>query len=601
MAAELGVEEGPRGVGSSAFLRILSGNLSPLEPPDACRAWATPYAVSVAGQEITAPDPFGRGNGYGDGRALCLAEVETAAGGRWELQLKGCGTTPFSRKHDGRSVLRSSVREFVASEAMHAMRVPTTRALSLVASESAYVDRAWYGDDDRGARDHQPDTHVRERCAITCRAAPSFLRVGHLELWARRAARGEAGGLEGLRSLAEYAMRREFGEIARGEAPLAQRIVSMVREFAARQSALATHWLRVGYVQGNYNSDNCLLSGRTMDYGPFGFMERFEPRWNPFTGDPGGGNYGFERQPEAAQVNVLTLARALIPLLESLPGGAELIPAVQRAVKQEFEEVSARDLEQMRREKLGLAPVGGAAADSREVEGLWTGLATLLQRTPADYTLAFRQLCQIGDEDARAAAAYGGGRLAPSGSARGWLTAAAPPLGRYTEPALEPALACGGCTEEAAAAEPSPTEPSAEQAAAEQAAAEQAAAEQAAAEQAASRLVELMRPAFYSKQSAGDDAAWRRWLAAYSARLVADGRGEAARRPAMRAANPKYVPREWMLAAAYRAAEAGDHEPLHELTRLLASPYEEQPELEPKYYRRTPMNMRRKCGISFFS
>ena len=138
-------------------------NHSPLQP------WATPYAVSVFGQAIPSPDPFGRGNAYGDGRACSLGEFVAEDGRRWELQLKGSGTTPFSRRGDGRAVLRSSVREYLVSEAMEAMGVPTTRALCLVASRTQYTQRMWYNPADVGRRDHPPDTLVSERCAITTR------------------------------------------------------------------------------------------------------------------------------------------------------------------------------------------------------------------------------------------------------------------------------------------------------------------------------------------------------------------------------------------------------------------------------------------------
>lgn len=235
-------------------------------------------------------------------------------GARWELQLKGSGTTPFSRGGDGRAVLRSSIREFLVSEAMHAMRVPTTRALCLVASGSQYTRRMWYKENDATRHDHPPDHMVVERCAITCRAAPSFLRVGHLELWARRAARGVDGAAAELRALVEHALGREFADTVDPQQPERQRLLAMVRAFAERQAELSIAWLRVGYVQGNMNSDNCLLSGRTMDYGPFGFMERYEPLWSPFTSDMER-KFGFERQPLAAQVRATGKATHGAPLV----------------------------------------------------------------------------------------------------------------------------------------------------------------------------------------------------------------------------------------------------------------------------------------------
>ena len=176
MAAEFGLD--PKVAEDPAFVRFFSGDVAaareagiPLQP------WATPYAVSVFGQAIASPDPFGGGNAYGDGRAVSLGEFmgspsEDGSPGstgeprqRWELQLKGSGTTPFSRGGDGRAVLRSSVREFLVSEAMHAMGVPTTRALCLIASGSQYTRRMWYADNDVSRDDHPPDTMIIERCA----------------------------------------------------------------------------------------------------------------------------------------------------------------------------------------------------------------------------------------------------------------------------------------------------------------------------------------------------------------------------------------------------------------------------------------------------
>ena len=288
MAGSLGVDPQAE---PEAFLRYFSGDVDCFET--AQRPWATPYAVSVFGQAIPSPDPFGRGNAYGDGRACSLGEFVAEDGRRWELQLKGSGTTPFSRRGDGRAVLRSSVREYLVSEAMEAMGVPTTRALCLVASRTQYTQRMWYNPADVGRRDHPPDTLIEERCAITrrlashkggprppapvarphlglglglaragararagptprharrCRAAPSFLRVGHVELWSRRLSREEAGAEAGLRALLEHALKREFPEVDAG-LPLRDRLLAMLRAFAERQAALSTAWVRVGYVQ----------------------------------------------------------------------------------------------------------------------------------------------------------------------------------------------------------------------------------------------------------------------------------------------------------------------------------------------------------------
>lgn len=532
MLAEVGLD--PMVTSTPSFVRLFSGDLSEAR----IRAIATPYAVSVFGSPIWAPDPFGRGNGYGDGRAQGLGEVVCDNGNRWELQLKGGGTTPFSRGGDGRAVLRSSIREYLVSEAMHHLGIPTTRALCLVASQSQRVRRMWYGKSDRGRRDHPPDTMVTERCAITCRAAPSFLRVGHLELHARRAARGSSRDGEHdpeptaakaramLLSLFQSAVRREFAGEVDLAAPLEDQCLAMLRAFARRQAELTAGWLRVGYVQGNMNSDNNLLSGRTMDYGPFGFVEQYELLWSPFTSDAER-KFGFERQPLAAQVNVMTLARALLPLIasgEDANGKMVVDDAVaeklQAVVSDEYKVMSAAAQGEARRAKMGLA-----TWDEQASTELFDELQQLMARSRLDFTIFWRQLSHVTDVDLRAAAAG------------------------------QPA----GATAKLA-------------------------------------------PAFYeANMLQAAEGEWAAWLAKYAARLQSEARPEEERQAQMRAASPKYVPREWMLVKAYEAADNGDLSVLRELEELFRHPYDEQPQLEHKYYTRTPDEYRQKAGVAYFS
>lgn len=295
MAAELGLSE--EACRSDAFKRVFSGDLS--EAPQLI-SFATPYALSIFGQAIPAPDPFG-GYGYGDGRAVSLGEVELASGKRWEFQLKGGGPTPFCRGADGRAVLRSSVREFLASEAMHAFGVSTTRAISLVASNSETVARPWYSNSKvrsmgpcasggvealptirpspprlSAARLHtrlqaadvddnpqlaaiyammgqgasrDPDMMQEEQCAITTRVAPSFLRVGHFELYARRASRGIEEGRVQLEQLFRHLVSREYADEVDGEAPLGTQVLSVLDCYAQRLCDMVAGWIRVGYVQ----------------------------------------------------------------------------------------------------------------------------------------------------------------------------------------------------------------------------------------------------------------------------------------------------------------------------------------------------------------
>jgi len=519
MCRELDLD--PSCASTDDFIRLFSGasKWSEVQP------WATPYAVSVFGQPIVSPDPFGRGNGYGDGRALSLGEFVVEGGARWELQLKGSGTTPFSRGGDGRAVLRSSVREFLVSECMHAMDVPTTRALCLIASGTEYTKRLWYAPEDK-SRDHPPDTLVQERCAITCRAAPSFLRVGHLELWSRRAVRGEEGGAAELLLLVQHAIRREFAHID-SSLPMRAQLLEMARTFAKRQAHLAVQWVRVGYVQGNMNSDNCLLSGRTMDYGPFGFVETYDPLWSPFTSDMER-KFGFERQPLAAQVNVMTLVRALLPLFERSDDYDGAVEELQAIVKDEYAAFSTEAHHDMLRRKLGLLSFDSDAASMAPV------LMGVMAKSQVDYTIMWRQLSYITAED---------------------LAAAAEP------------------------AERSETAPSA----------------------AEERLLGYLDAAFYESPQGAVRQEWAAWLSWYARRLHSDERGHEEKVAEMRAASPKYVPREWMLAQAYTAAEAGDHSIVNELLDLFRAPFDEHPSLEAKYYRRTPEEMRGKAGISYFS
>jgi len=296
-AAEIGLTEKHM---CGDLMRLLSGDVSGL----AVDPWATPYAVSVFGHAIVAPDPFGTGKGYGDGRAVTLGEFGApgSSGGdrstqTYELQLKGSGTTPFSRGADGRAVLRSSVREFVTQEAMHALGVRTTRGLSLIGSSSLSVHRPWYPSRTAG-RPQQPSIMRAEQCAIACRAAPTFFRVGHFELYSRRFGReGHPDAPLQLQLLLMHAARREYpqllaelaahthhessssgsgssgggddgdstddpgGAAERGDmralTPLLA--VGFVRAVRARLIELVVGWIRVGYVQGNMNSDNCAV------------------------------------------------------------------------------------------------------------------------------------------------------------------------------------------------------------------------------------------------------------------------------------------------------------------------------------------------------
>lgn len=395
-------------VTSEAFLRFFSGDIDAIQ---GFESWATPYALSIYGQEMYDNCPFKNGNGYGDGRALSIGEV-VVGGHRWEMQLKGGGRTPFCRGADGRAVLRSSVREFLASEAMHALGVSTTRALSLIVSQEETVDRPWY---DRSKKRpvvdeaflaqvapqladappelkqmaiaqlrsqlRNPDRLQTEQCAICCRVAPSFLRVGHIELHGRRARAAPEAARQPLELIVKHALAREYSDVDDPTGDLEQRILRMIQEFGKRLSKLMADWLRVGYCQGNFNSDNCLIAGRTMDYGPFGFIEKYDPLWNMWVG--GGEHFAFMNQPKAAKQNFVSFVKAVLPLLSD-----EGIRKAQEYVDG-FEDLCQKTCdEQCWRPKLGLQ-------GDVEVRELFTELEELMSESSIDYTIFWRQLSTL--------------------------------------------------------------------------------------------------------------------------------------------------------------------------------------------------------------
>ncbi len=280
------------------FRHLFSGDLSAAHEPMRQVGWATGYALSIYGTEYIQNCPFGTGNGYGDGRAISIFEG-IINDQRWEMQLKGGGPTPYCRGADGRAVLRSSVREFLAQDYMQALGVPTSRSLTLYVSRAETVTRPWYSQDSYST---QPDVFVDNPLAISTRVASSFLRVGQLELFARRARNNaHPRALEELRMIVSHLIEREYKSDINQTLGFADQLIELAKLFGQRLTSLVANWLRVGYCQGNFNSDNCAAGGFTLDYGPFGFCEIFDPRFQPWTG--GGEHFAFFNQPIAAEAN----------------------------------------------------------------------------------------------------------------------------------------------------------------------------------------------------------------------------------------------------------------------------------------------------------
>lgn len=327
---------------SDSFLQVFAGNalLTGMEPSAAC--YGGHQFGTWAGQ-------------LGDGRAISLGEVVNEAGQRWELQLKGAGATPYSRSADGRAVLRSSIREFLCSEAMAHLGIPTTRALSLVSTGDQIVRDMFY--------DGRPRA---EPGAIVCRVAPSFLRFGNFELFA---ARGEVGLLT---QLADYTLRHHFPELG---APSPETYAAWLKEICRRTALLMAHWMRVGFVHGVMNTDNMSILGLTIDYGPFGFLDNYDPNFTPNTTDAGERRYRFSNQPRVAKWNLIKLAEALYPLIGSIPPLEEALVAYTET----YEAAESR---------LFAAKLGLTAADKSLVDELFQVLALV----ETDMTLFFRRL-----------------------------------------------------------------------------------------------------------------------------------------------------------------------------------------------------------------
>lgn len=315
---------------------------------------ADPHAACYGGHQ------FGNWAGQlGDGRAISYGEVVDVHGGHQALQLKGAGLTPYSRGADGRAVLRSSVREFLCSEAMFHLGVPTTRALSLVATGDQVV------------RDMLYDGHpAPEPGAIVCRVAPSFLRFGSYQL---PASRGDVGL---LRQLTDFTIATEYPHLS---SPY-----EMFVEVAERTAKLVVDWMRVGFVHGVLNTDNMSILGLTIDYGPYGWLEDFDPEWTPNTTDAGGRRYRYGAQPQVAAWNLAQLANALL----ALEGPEPDVGPYQQALTHFAERFHTGYLEMMAA-RLGWGTLRGGD------EQLIDAFVDLMTAVEVDYVILCRSLAEV--------------------------------------------------------------------------------------------------------------------------------------------------------------------------------------------------------------
>jgi len=347
LARQLGID--PDGLTAE----VLAGNVIP--------EGGAPLAMAYAGHQFGGFVPR-----LGDGRAILLGEVRDASGVAWDIQLKGSGRTPFSRGGDGRAWLGPALREYVVSEAMHALGVPTTRALAVVATgESVRRERALPG-------------------AVLTRVAHSHVRVGTFEYFAAQ------GDIDALAILVDHVLARHLPEVEPGERPA----LALLAEVSRRQAALIAQWLSFGFVHGVMNTDNSSVVGDTIDYGPCAFLDEYDPH-KKFSSIDRQGRYAYGNQAHIAHWNLGALARALVPLL----GPESVIEAAQAVLDAFPAAVQARHLERMRA-KIGLATE--RPGDQELIDDLLARMAD----NQADFTLTFRALCDVtrdgGDHAARA-------------------------------------------------------------------------------------------------------------------------------------------------------------------------------------------------------
>jgi uncharacterized protein YdiU (UPF0061 family) len=346
LASELGVDT--RGLEPDELAAVFGGNVIP--------PGAEPIAMAYAGHQFGNFVPQ-----LGDGRAILLGEVVDRNGERRDIQLKGAGRTPFSRRGDGRAALGPVLREYLVSEAMHALGIPTTRALAAVSTgETVFRDRQSAG-------------------AILTRVASSHIRIGTFQYFAAR------GDMEAVERLSGYVIDRHFPEARASERPP----LTLLQIVVERQASLVARWMHVGFIHGVMNTDNTALSGETIDFGPCAFIDSYDPAIT-FSAIDELGRYAYGNQPTIAQWNLARFAETLLPLLDSDPKRAvELANEAISAFTTRFQEHWLAGM----RDKLGLSSNEEGDLD------LAHALLRAMRENAADFTLTFRRLCDAAADE----------------------------------------------------------------------------------------------------------------------------------------------------------------------------------------------------------
>lgn len=342
-AQELNIKD----IESKEFLELLTGTTTPNN--------ARPYAMNYGGHQ------FGHWAGQlGDGRAINIGAIQGQTK-KWVLQLKGAGPTPYSRSADGLAVLRSSIREYLCSEAMHHLGVPTTRALSLSLSGDQVMRDMFYD----GNAEYEPG-------AIVCRASESFIRFGNFQIFSARKDK------ENLKKLVDFTLKTHFPTLG---PPNKESYLKLIQKVCEDTCKLIIHWQRVGFVHGVMNTDNMSILSQTIDYGPYGWLENYDPNWTPNTTDAQGRRYRFGNQARIALWNLTQLANALYPLIEEVEPLQEILNQFKTEYETQYHEMMAN--------KLGIP---AHALDTLFLEEL----LELMAQSEMDMTLFFRNLSNIG-------------------------------------------------------------------------------------------------------------------------------------------------------------------------------------------------------------
>ncbi|CAL8462348.1 g1881 [Coccomyxa elongata] len=554
------------------FVEVMSGNMLLPGMDPAAHCYCGHQFGNFAGQ-------------LGDGAVIYLGEVINSAGARWEIQLKGAGLTPFSRQADGRKVLRSSIREFLASEALHHLGIATTRAGCITTSDTEVVRDVLYN-----------GNPISERASLVLRIAPTFFRFGSFEIFKKPDTQtGRAGPSydesretekEMLPVMLNHIIKTYFPDIwedipVHTDQSVGLRIKAEDRrrnmylefyfEVVRRTFQLVAAWQSVGFCHGVLNTDNMSILGLTIDYGPYGFLDRYDPEHVCNHSDDSG-MYSYEAQPGRCFWNCEKLAEALAPLLDAGRARAQL----DALYAQEYH----RTYQRIMRQKLGLLELVDEENDAALVEDL----LEVMHKTGADFTNTFRWLAmvELPPTSSHSSGSHPNGEASASpqaedrasngtstsGSGEGAfleriLSSLATPqeLAEAAQPRMHPhslrvllqfshndlLLASMGVTKDMLQQESARLQ----------------------------RSEELKRLDLAAKARA-DAEAWRGWLRRYRARLQqeVDAGADACRRIAtMNGINPRYVLRNWIAQQAIDAAEKGDYNQVHRVLRLLENPY----------------------------